>query len=1305
MARYSLWGWGDNLKYFGMYIINTLLLMWLRRKFGNNNSNTDQQPSKYTDSNVNSIGSPIPAVLGRVMIKNPLISYYGDFEAKIYTEEYGAHSKLNVWPAVVAFIISAIAAISSKDTIVVEQSVGKEVPMPSATTIKNPDNITGGDAGGATGGSTGKLPTQTQPSSDTQLFTVPGQAVTTPAGPGATSDFGKVKGKIEYAETGRKRKLLLDAIFNLLMWLLLQLINKHLLKTTIQKGFKYYLGWQNILCWTGKNIGIKRLWMNVYDTKVEQSTQQGVWGSDNISWKSSNPTGIVAHINDDQMFGGPDEGGGFVGDVRLYFGTTEQSKDSWMVKQMSESESIPKELKGLTPIYPMYFTSVIPKAYIGKQATIPEMWFEIVNYPSGLHDTFKYDLQGIYDSDMLDYIDDMLSFIGKQPYQVQEHLKPYTDDVRKISDKYKKASKVSNIKRQSLDEARDVLVDAKAEYDAHPSQSNAERLKDAQSSYDDAEAAYNKAQKIADDEFAKTKEAINALYDNYPPSEKDEFGDRIKPLRNLLDNGLWHLGRLGDDVNPAEAIYEILTNSDWGCDYSISRIDILSLLNMGVTLEEEGLGVSCLINKTTTAGQVIHKILNHVNGVCYDDPKTGKLTFKLVRNDYDVDTIPKFSPHNCNSLEFTRLDWSETTNAVTASFTYADDKYNTSTLMVSDVANVKITKNYTETQVDAEYFTTAENARTFANQQLLSSAYPLSAINIQCNRIAYDLTIGDPILINWLPYGIEKQVFRVTDIDYASLTSGMIKITAVEDVFGFDKIDYEFGEIPKWNDPAYPPEDIVNELFMEMPYEFTRGLDTYVYAFAPQTKSVNSYWHLWRYISSKYQDVAQSSTFSTVLSMTYGCEELFGLDVGFECEVFDEYSRAQMERKRQLIEENPDTYTNKSALNLICIDDEIMSYRSIELLMNGNYKFTDVVRGIFDTLPKKHTSGSVVHLLDYGMSISGTIPCAYQGYISEEQLEVTSQTLADAQEFDVNKITHLTTTRRAEQPTVMANMQFGANRGTLTEYKYNWPATTQFSHDILFKFNGRNKFQNYGILMQTDNTTPTQVSADIKNVITLESNNVNMEFTSDAFDSVKNTNSVGDTLKWSDFCKKMDVRLMETNDVHMQVRTLDTITNLYSHAEYVKDLYYVTPRLGGIVESEKDVQSYADSIVQSTIIFIPETTFSPSLTMSYEDCVLIFVGIIYPADPTDTSLVRGQTTQWYHLPNYAYRVDGCEPQLDAEGKPVVDDNGEPKLKAIIHKIDIENEFVFRTNFTLRDGNYTAGYKLRTGVWIPWTFYK
>ena len=1214
-------------------IVSTLLLMWVNRRMRSKfNDSIEQQPSKYSDSNVNSIGSSIPAVLGRVMIKNPLVSYYGDFDYRAYTEEYGAHANLDIGTMLILFLINIIAIITTPDTVVTNTGTGQTV------------------------------------------------------------------------DSGDKRALIVNAVVQFLIWLLTSLLFKHELKTTIQKGFMYYLGWQNILCWTGNNIGIKRLWMNVYDTNVEESTQQGVWGSDNISWKKDNPTGLVAHIEDDQMFGGPDEGGGFIGDIHLYFGTTAQGHDSWMVDQMSKSEMIPQELKGLTPVYPMFFTSVVHKSYIGKQATIPEMWFEIVNYPDGLRELFTYDLQGIYDNHILDYVAEMLDFISKQTQTVQDYLQPYTDKVNENYDKYKQNAKVSNLKREDYDIARDVLEEAKLNYEASPTDKNKELYDKAQQDYDDAKLAYETAQQDTDSAFGDLKTSITTLVDNYPATEKDEFVNRIKPLQNLLDNGLWHLGRLGDDLNPAEAIFEILTNDYWGCSYTIFRIDIVSLLNIGVVLEEEKMGVSCLINKTAKAGQVISKILNHVNGVCYDDPSTGKLTFKLIRNDYTIDNIPKFSPHNCASLEFTRLDWSETTSSVTTSFTYANDKFNTSTLMVSDIANIRITKNYTESQVDGEYFTTEENARVLAQRQLLSSAYPLSAVNIECNRIAYNVTVGDPILINWLPYGIEKQVFRVTGIDYGALDNGIIKITAVEDIFGFDKVKYEFADVPQWSDPSHPPEDIINELFLEMPYEFLRSLDTYVYAFVPQTKSQNVYWHLWRYVSSKYRDVAQSSEFSTVLRMTYGCDEIFGLDNGFECQVVDEYSRAAIDRKRQRIADNPNMYTNVSGLNLINVDDEIMSYSNIELLGNGHYKFTDVIRGVFDTLPKSHTGESRVHLLDFGMNISGTDPCVLQGNTSEEQLEVTSQTLSDTQEFDINKLTHLTTTRRAEQPTVMANMQFGADRGTLTEYKYNWPASTQFSHNILFKFNGRNKFQNYGILLQTDDTTPIQVSSTVKNVITISSNEVDMEFTSDAYDSVNGTNSVTDTLKWVDFCREMRLRLMETNDVRIKVRTLDTATGLYSHAEYDKTLYYVVPRLVGIVTSNADAQAYADSLVQQTIIFVPETGISPSLTLSYEDCALIFVGDVSSANPNDTSLVQGQDSQWYHLKTYAYRIDGSEQVLDANGNPELDSSGNPVLQAVIHKLAIEEEFVFRTNFTQHNSNYSKAYKLRSGAFIPWTLY-
>ena len=36
--------------------------------------------------------------------------------------------------------------------------------------------------------------------------------------------------------------------------------------------------------------------------------------------------------------------------------------------------------------------------------------------------------------------------------------------------------------------------------------------------------------------------------------------------------------------------------------------------------------------------------------------------------------------------------------------------------------------------------------------------------------------------------------------------------------------------------------------------------------------------------------------------------------------------------------------------------------------------------------------------------------------------------------------------------------------------------------------------------------------------------------------------------------------------------------------------------------------------------------------------------------------------------------------------------------------DIDEEFVFRTNFTQKSANTTQGYKYRSAKWIPWTFY-
>ena len=242
--------------------VSTLVMMLLNRNSGIHEE--EQNPDKYRDGNVNQIGSPIPVVLGRAMVKEPLVSYYGDFDYTSYTEEYGMHSSLDVryiiWPLIAEIIV---------------------------------------------------------------ILLTPNKVIT-PQGPGEDSDQSK------------KNEMIAMLILNAILTYFMYLFTRHLGRTTIQKGFKYYLGWQHIICWTGENIGIKRLWMNVYDSSVEESTEKGVWDNNShVAWKQENLKGITAHIDSPDMFGGPDEGGGFVGDIRFYFGTKTQGKDSWMVSQMN----------------------------------------------------------------------------------------------------------------------------------------------------------------------------------------------------------------------------------------------------------------------------------------------------------------------------------------------------------------------------------------------------------------------------------------------------------------------------------------------------------------------------------------------------------------------------------------------------------------------------------------------------------------------------------------------------------------------------------------------------------------------------------------------------------------------------------------------------------------------------------------------------------------------------------------------------------------------------------------------------------
>lgn len=198
-----------------MYGLNTFLLYLLNRRYRSDNQSSSQKPSKYTDSNTNQIDSAVPIVLGRGMIKSPLVSYYGDFRADVYTEEYGLHSSLSIWDLLLNLFILLLATVIQKNTVMVNAGEGTEVPI--ADTTPSPD---------------GGVSKPKQQPSKTRLTVLPGIATegkyyggasvqaghytgqVTGSGEtsGKTTTEGKCQGQIDISGAAQQRGIMLSLI-------------------------------------------------------------------------------------------------------------------------------------------------------------------------------------------------------------------------------------------------------------------------------------------------------------------------------------------------------------------------------------------------------------------------------------------------------------------------------------------------------------------------------------------------------------------------------------------------------------------------------------------------------------------------------------------------------------------------------------------------------------------------------------------------------------------------------------------------------------------------------------------------------------------------------------------------------------------------------------------------------------------------------------------------------------------------------------------------------------------------------------
>lgn len=421
----------------------------------------------------------------------------------------------------------------------------------------------------------------------------------------------------------------------------------------------------------------------------------------------------------------------------------------------------------------------------------------------------------------------------------------------------------------------------------------------------------------------------------------------------------------GNDANPANVVYEILTNQVWGAGGNIGDIDTTNFTEIANTLYDEGNGFSYILDNATTIDGMFEEIERQIDGVIYIDRESGKWKINLVRDDYDINTITEINDSNTKEvIHFTRGSWQETTNEFKVLFSHRDNEYNESYAVAQDMANQQIQQRTVTVTQQYNGVKDKDLANSLAWRDLTHLCRPIVKARVIVDRTFWNVQQGD--ILSWTndTLGFTKLPVRVLQADLGQVDDGQIEMEIVEDVFSARIGSFASPPETQWEDTVYPVVNIpsYDRIFMEAPKGIADRDIVYPGVY-------NRVWGGARAQGDGYLtlNLYESSSLVGILGGYMLAGSLVtGVDIsdnGIDIEITG----------------NPDTYsdlyantfdTNDSEIaqnlsNLVVINNEFLSFRTVTDL-GDKIRLDNVVRGMLDSVPASHTGNSRVWLVGNG---------------------------------------------------------------------------------------------------------------------------------------------------------------------------------------------------------------------------------------------------------------------------------------------------------------------------------------------------
>ncbi|MHC5134945.1 MAG: phage tail protein, partial [Planctomycetota bacterium] len=466
---------------------------------------------------------------------------------------------------------------------------------------------------------------------------------------------------------------------------------------------------------------------------------------------------------------------------------------------------------------------------------------------------------------------------------------------------------------------------------------------------------------------------------NIPP-----WSFEVRRVPNGLNLTLANALVSGHGANPANVIYEIMTNAEWGL--GISNIDEAQFSTAAAVLATEGNSYGRIMDRPVQAKQILSEIQQQIDGFIVQNPISKQWQLKLVREtDYPspLTDVPLFNASNIkpDGLEFTRGSWADTTNQVKVQFTDRNKEFKTTFAIAQDMAN-RIIQNgdNVTTTLNMPGIQDRTVANKYAWRELRTLSYPLAKGKIIANREHLSLLPGDLARITWEPFGLENFFVRIGRIQLGSDDGNEIVFDWTEDIFR--------QEVPSFSDPddtlwIATDQGAVNAAavrVLSLPLGFSESNTEQQYGvMVSRGNGLQATYDLYykegigSVLSPRTDTIALAEDVSpfTPTALLSGAIEVnesspnnltnqtITIDTGNDIDELD---------TNAVVTDLDVDFAVGTPPNLILVDDEIMFYESITDLGGGSFTLNNVHRGMLDTAVAPHDDNSIVWFMSEGMA-------------------------------------------------------------------------------------------------------------------------------------------------------------------------------------------------------------------------------------------------------------------------------------------------------------------------------------------------